>query len=96
MRCVVQLEDELIPYPERVKQRYAQWLDAQTAAGRTFTPEQRRWLDKIVEMVGVNLAITPDDVNAYFFDEGGLVAAKRIFGNTLPALLNELNEVLIV
>jgi type I restriction enzyme R subunit len=96
VRCVVQLEDELVPYPHRVQGRYQEWLAAQAAAGRSFTPEQRRWLDKIAEAVGLNLAFTQEDFQDYFFDEGGLLAARRLFGQELPALLDELNEVLVV
>ncbi len=55
MRHAVQLEDELTPYLERVQQRYADWLADQAASGRTFTPEQRWWLDRIAEQIGVNL-----------------------------------------
>jgi type I restriction enzyme R subunit len=55
------MDDELVPYPERVRARYDDWLKAQEATGKTFTPEQRWWLDKIAEHVGVNLSITSDD-----------------------------------
>lgn len=41
VRHAVQLEDELVPYPDRVRQRYQDWLAAQEAAGRTFTEEER-------------------------------------------------------
>jgi type I restriction enzyme R subunit len=95
VRCVVQLEDELVPYPERVQQRYQDWLAAQAAAGRQFTPEQRRWLERIAETVGVNLACTREDVDSIFFDEGGIVAARRLFGADLPALLDELGQELV-
>jgi type I restriction enzyme R subunit len=96
VRCVVQLEDELVPYPERVQSRYEDWLAAQEAAGREFTPEQRRWLERIAEAVGVNLALTPADLQDEFFEEGGLLAARRVFGAELAGLLDELNEALVV
>ena len=96
VRCVVQLEDELVPYPNLVLHRYEEWLAAQEAAGREFTPEQRQWLDRIAEAVGLNLAFTQEDFQDYFFDEGGLLAARRLFGAALPGLLDELNEVLVV
>jgi type I restriction enzyme R subunit len=96
VRRVVQLEDELVPYPQRVQQRYQDWLAAQAAAGHAFSDEQRRWLDKIAEAVGLNLAFTPDDFQEYFFDQGGLLAARRLFGDGLPGMLGELNEVLVV
>jgi hypothetical protein len=53
-------------------------------------------LDRIAGAVGVNLAFTQDDFQDYFFDEGGLLAARRLFGEELPGLLDELNEVLVV
>jgi type I restriction enzyme R subunit len=96
VRCVVQLEDELVPYPHLVQARYQDWLAAQEAAGREFTPGQRRWLDRIAEAVGLNLAFTQEDFQDYFFDEGGLLAARRLFGEELPVLLDELNEALVV
>jgi len=94
VRHVVQLEDELVPYPQRVQQRYRDWLAAQAAAGHAFGDEQRRWLDKIAAAVGLNLAFTPDDFQEYFFDQGGLLAARRLFGPGLPEMLAELNEAL--
>ncbi|MCB0165996.1 MAG: DEAD/DEAH box helicase family protein [Anaerolineae bacterium] len=97
VRRVVQLEDELVPYPERVRQRYADWLAAQTAAGRRFSPQQQQWLDKIAETIGLNLAFTEADFQDYFYDEGGLLAARSLFGReALPELLAELNEALVV
>ncbi len=97
VRHVVQLEDELVPYPERVQQRYHDWLAAQANAGRTFTLQQQQWLDKIAETIGLNLAFTEDDFTDYFHDDGGLLAARTLFGReALPGLLAELNEVLVV
>ena len=57
---------------------------------------KRRWLDEIAAHVGVDLWVTPDDLNDYFYDEGCILAARRLFGNALPGLLDELNEVLVV
>ena len=49
VRHAVELDDELVPYPELVRRRYEDWLAAQEAGGRTFTEEQRWWLDRIAE-----------------------------------------------
>jgi len=96
VRCVVQVEDELVPYPDLVQRRYQEWLRAQEAGGRQFTPEQRHWLDEIAVHVGVDLSVTLDDLNEYFYDEGGILAARRVFGEALPHLLEDLNEVLVM
>jgi len=97
VRRAVQLEDELIPYPDLVRHRYREWLAAQEAAGRAFTEEQCWWLDRIAETVGVNLSVTSDDFQVgEMFERGGWVAARRLFGAELPVLLEELNEALVV
>ncbi len=95
VRHAVQLDDELVPYPERVQTRYADWLRAQQAGGRTFTPEQRWWLDQIALHIGVNLEIHAEDFNyGEFFNRGGQVGAMRIFGTRFNELLNEMNQAL--
>ena len=96
VRHAVQLDDELIPYPERVRARYAEWLATQQAAGRTFSADQRWWLDQIVETLGVNLSVSEDDLlEGEFFARGGLIKARQVFGAELPALLDELNAALM-
>ena len=97
VRHAVQLDDELVPYPERVARRYAEWMADQEAQGRTFTPEQRWWLDGIARHIGVNLAISPDDLSAPpFFDRGGLFGAARVLGPNVRRVLEEMNEALAV
>jgi type I restriction enzyme R subunit len=93
VRHAVELDDELVPYPERVRQRYEAWLAAQEANGRKFSEEQRWWLDRIATHIGVNLEINLDDFNTgEFFNRGGQVAAVRMFGSELAVLINELNR----
>ncbi len=65
VRHAVELDDELVPYPERVRQRYEDWLAAQEAGGRTFTEEQRWWLDQIADHIGVNLSVSGDDFQVW-------------------------------
>ena len=46
--------------------------------------------------MGVNLGVTPDDFQVgEMFEHGGWIAAKQLFGEELPMLLDELNEVLV-
>ena len=96
VRHAVQLDDELVPYPRVVEQRYESWLAEQETAGRKFTGTQCWWLDGIAEHIGVNLAMTEDDFDiGEFFDRGGQMAARKQFGRALPALLDELNAELV-
>ncbi len=97
VRHAVQLEDELIPYPDLVRGRYREWLAAQESEGRAFTEEQRWWLDRVAETIGVNLSVTNDDFQVgALFERGGWIAARRLFGTELLVLLEELNEALVV
>jgi type I restriction enzyme, R subunit len=97
VRHAVQLDDELVPYPERVARRYAEWVADQEAEGRTFTAEQRWWLDHIARHIGVNLAISPADLSSPpFFDKGGLFGVMRAFGKDVNQVLVEMNQALAV
>jgi len=96
VRHAVQLDNELVPFPERVQQRYADWLAAQEAAGCTFTEEQRWWLDEIVRLIGTQASVSLEDLDSgVFFQKGGRLAAQRLFGEELPSLLEELNLALV-
>ena len=53
-------------------------------------------VDRIAEAVGVNLRLSLADLDEEFYDDGGLFAAQRLFGEQLEPLLNELNEELTV
>ncbi len=87
------LDEELVPYPERVQARYQEWLLAQEAGGKGFNPQERWWLDEIARHIGINVTISLDDLNSYGFQgRGGQVAAVRLFGARLPVLLEELNN----
>ena len=75
-----------------VEERYQQWLDQQAAAGATFTPEQRRWLDAIQDHVANARRIDRDDFDGVPFRQlGGLGFVYELFGDRLDGLLEELN-----
>jgi type I restriction enzyme R subunit len=96
VRHAVHLEDELVPFPQKVTARYAEWLQAQESTGKQFTPAQRWWLDRIAEHIGVNLHIGLQDFEVgEFFNKGGRLGAQRILGADLQPILKDLNEKLI-
>ncbi len=87
--------DELVPFHDVVEERFDGWLATQEQQGRTFTPEQRQWLEAIRDHIAANLEITPDDFGyAPFAQRGGLGAAHKVFGTELRPLLDELTGVL--
>ncbi|MBA3333872.1 MAG: restriction endonuclease subunit R, partial [Actinobacteria bacterium] len=96
VRVALRQEDELVPYPELVRERYRAWLLSQGNAGRLFTEEQLAWLERIRDHVSASLGIAVDDFEYTPFREaGGLGKAAQVFGDDLGPLLAELNEVLV-
>ena len=95
VRFAMDRDDELTPFGEHVRERFDQWLELQRTAGRDFMPEQVRWLEMIRDHIAASVEMTLEDLDyAPFAEEGGLGRAKRIFGDRLGPLLDELNEVL--
>ena len=83
----------LAPIGLTVEERYQQWLADQAAAGATFTPEQRRWIDAIKDHIATSLAIERDDLDEVPFNQfDGLGKAFELFGDRLAILLDELNQ----
>jgi len=92
IRFATKLDDELVPYTEQVRQRYAGWLAQQSQAGVTFSPAELWWLDKMVEVIAVSAGISPDDLdNAPFTERGGVDGAIRDLGPNAATLIDQLN-----
>ncbi len=86
----------LVPISAVVEERYSQWLKEKELAGAAFTAEQRRWLDAIKDHIANSLAIEQEDLQEIPFNQlGGMGRAYELFGDTLPALLEELNGRLV-
>jgi type I restriction enzyme, R subunit len=93
VRHAVELEDELAPYPEIVENRYQEWIVDQETSGKQFSEEQRWWLNKVAEHIGVNLIISAEDFNyGEFFNKGGQVKAVQLFGEKLDSILLDINK----
>jgi type I restriction enzyme R subunit len=58
VRFALEQENELVPYRESVEQRFQSWLIAQRNQGRTFTPAQMEWLERIRDTVAGSLAVS--------------------------------------
>ena len=92
IRFATNLDDELVPYTEQVHERYAGWLAQQSQAGVTFSPAERWWLDKMMEVIAVSAGISPDDLdNAPFTERGGVDGAIRDLGPNAATLIDQLN-----
>ncbi len=95
LRFALEQTNELVPYNEDVEHRFAGWVTAQGSAGRTFSPEQMEWLERIRDVVAGSLTVSVDDFDySPFAEHGGLGGAAAVFGDQLGPLLDELNQAL--
>ena len=96
VRFALRQEDELVPFPEQVDQRFREWLAQQEGTGRRFTDEQRWWLESIRDHVAASFRIEMDDFSGVpFAQRGGAGKVYQVFGEELNELLEELNGVLV-
>ncbi len=92
IRYTTGVDDELVPYAERVRERYAGWLAQQEQAGVTFTDVERWWLDRIVSVIANSAGIRVEDLDeAPFIERGGTDGAIRDLGDMAGVLLEQLN-----
>jgi type I restriction enzyme R subunit len=95
IRFALHEDDELVPFPERVRERYHAWLLQQENQGREFTTDQLAWLERIRDTIAASLGVTREDLmDPPFAERGGLGKAVELFGDDLDPLLDELTEVL--
>ena len=55
IRFALHQEDELVPFPDKVRTRFANWIAQQENRGRKFSPEQMRWLEMIRDHVATSV-----------------------------------------
>lgn len=92
IRYTVGVDDELVPYGERVRERYAGWLAQQQQAGVEFTDAERWWLDRMVSVIASSAGIRVEDLDdAPFSERGGTDGAIRDLGDRAGELVDELN-----
>jgi type I restriction enzyme R subunit len=95
VRFAMHQEPVLEPFEEHVHERFAAWISKQEASGKSFSDEQRWWLERIRDHVIASLEIGRDDFEFTPFKEnGGIGKVYQLFGEGLWPMLEELNEVL--
>jgi type I restriction enzyme R subunit len=93
VRFAVGADGELVPYADKVRERYQAWLHQQEQAGASFTDRQRWWLDRIADVIAASAGITPDDLdNAPFTERGGTDGALADLGDDAADYLETLNS----
>ncbi|WP_256840382.1 DEAD/DEAH box helicase family protein [Ornithinimicrobium faecis] len=92
LRYTVGLDNELVPYAARVQERYAAWLAQQEQAGTEFSPLERWWLDRMVDVIASSAGISAEDLDrSPFTDRGGVDGALRDLGDRAEGIIDELN-----
>lgn len=84
---------ELVPYADRVRERYQAWLTQQKQEGATYTDAQRWWLDRMADVIASSAGISADDLDeAPFRERGGVDGAVRDLGPRAGAIVESLNR----
>jgi type I restriction enzyme R subunit len=95
VRFALEQQPVLAPFADSVTERFNEWLMDKAKSGTAFTPEQLGWLNLIRDHIATAISIEPEDLELSPFNQrGGLGKAHQLFGDQLPTLLEELNEVL--
>lgn len=86
------LDEDLVPYADRVREKYAAWLTQQHQAGVTFSEAERWWLDRMMSVIASSAGIRVEDLDdAPFTERGGTDGAIRDLGDRAQTLIDELN-----
>ena len=98
LRRVVGLDESLTDYSALVRQRFQEWVFKRHAGNAPkFTDEQMAWLRMIADHIATSFHVTKDDLELAPFDaRGGLGKFYQLFGADYEAILDELNERLVV
>lgn len=91
--------DELVvPFGEIVNLNFKDWtFERNSKQGYRFTEEQMKWLRAIRDSISINGAFSKDELELSPFDAwGGLGQYYNLFGNQYLALINEMNQRLML
>jgi type I restriction enzyme R subunit len=95
-RHALGVDYELVSYADQAHARFENWLAQQANKGRSFTDEQRVWLDLIRDRIVVDLEVRQDDFDETpFAERGGLGKAWSLFGEELEGIVDDLNRELV-
>jgi type I restriction enzyme R subunit len=96
IRFSIGQENVLVPFDEKVNERFEKWLVQQESSGRKFTQEQKEWLVMIKDQIAASISATIEDMDySPFVQKGGRIKLHKLFGEDYEKILSELHEVLI-
>jgi len=92
LRFTLGVDDDLVPYADRVRERYEGWLLQQQQAGLTYTDIERWWLDRMADVIASSASLSADDLEqSPFTERGGIDGAIRDLGDRAAGLIDTLN-----
>ncbi|MCH8543864.1 MAG: type I restriction-modification system endonuclease [Alcanivorax sp.] len=81
------LGEALVPFEQRVARAMDNILSQ-----HTWTPAQRKWLDRLARQLVHEVIIDREFVNTRFSEDGGAKRLDKVLGEQLDTVLEELNE----
>lgn len=89
-------EELLVPFRDKVTEKFEKWLVEQETSGRKFTLEQKEWLVMIKDQISASMLAKLDDMDySPFVQKGGRMKLYKLFGDDYEKILSEMHEVLI-
>lgn len=79
--------EPLVPFEQRVAQAMQRIYN-----DHNWTPNQRKWLDRLSKQIVHEVIIDREFVNHRFADNGGAKQLNKILGNQLDTVLDELSD----
>lgn len=96
VRYTIGLEEYLVPFHEKVTERFEKWLLEQEKSDRKFSAEQKEWLVMIKDQISASMSARLEDMDySPFVQKGGRMKLYKLFGDGYEKILEELHEVLI-
>jgi type I restriction enzyme, R subunit len=87
VRVALEQEPVLQPFEQHVRARFAEWVEAKSRQGVTFTTDQMAWLEKMRDYVSASGSVDREHLDA----DNVLGPIYRAFGDNLWPLMDELN-----
>ena len=86
----------LDPFGKVVEQRFNLWMGREKKAGREYKDEEQEWLRAIAGVIAANAEVTADDFqqSPSLSDKGGVIRARKVFGDGLDKMLKDLQQAL--
>ncbi|MGE0668399.1 MAG: DEAD/DEAH box helicase family protein [Sphingomonadales bacterium] len=97
VRYALGQRETLQPLSADMAGRFNLWLGREKTAGRDYTRDQLGWLEAIRDHLAANIDISLRDLQEQpgFAQRGGVIAARRAFGDRLNTIIEELPEALV-